>query len=876
MRTPASQPLHFHFHCPAVVELSNLGGLPAQVAVGPLGRTRKGDTLSDERPPTEVKLSAKVCFVRWDSTLRTHMIDCHFRSRGSEHLDVMGGRHHSDETLWETALREVAEETGINVRVPEEVPAEHRDFVDAVYRALNGPFETAEIYLVRHDGSAATRCEIIRYYAALVSPSTKIPRSTQPRELARAVDPGWRSIADFLANLRVTMRGSIADAVSKLVKRFKGAEHRFGRDFEAAVCATLQPGNPRAPPCVTSVHRAVLQHHLGNRMPQKQTLISEQSQDAECCFICELLSMPPGAKPGLAAPGRGTLPPTFLTKAVKERHLYRILEGILYRVTPTQPPQWRVYVPAACREAYLEAFHTNMGHPGKHKMLSFISAFVFWPGLPAAVDRFVRGCLECQRHKRYPQRQEPARVPEVGAYPFDVVVADVLYLPPSREGYCELLVFIDSLSRYVEAIPFKQAPTSEQVLTAFVERVLTRHGTPSELRTDRGSALISKLAEEVYGLCGVRMTTSTAHHHKGIPAIVERFNSTLLGMVRASSGGHPGDWVDMLPFLLYTYHASRNRVTQASPAELIYGRLPKPPLPMMKTAREYKPEGKDSLTAYGRQLMSRMRLAWEQARLATREEQMQGKSDFDRTTRQSERLSVNDRVLLYEPDVAKTTNKITRGLAWTGPYRIEKCLPHGNYALKDMRSNRIHHEVHGDRLRRVWLPPLATGEYVVEDLLDVRRSQRPLGGEHEYLVKWMGYPRDQSTWEPVDELQRECSDNIEEFKKHHPGHPAYRVAKKGRTAPTQPPTAPMAPAPAAGPRSTPISSHPTEAKFERGQWMYKVESRRRDGRVTMRWLPSIAVNDSPRLSQLRQQYLATVGSDRATLIALVMSGIDGT
>ena len=111
--------------------------------------------------------------------------------------------------------------------------------------------------------------------------------------------------------------------------------------------------------------------------------------------------------------------------------------------------------------------------------------------------------------------------------------------------------------------------------------------------------------------------------------------------------------------------------------------------------------------------------------------------------------------------------------------------------------------------------------------------------------------------------------------KHHPGHPAYRVAKKGRTAPTYLPTAPMAPAPAAGPRSTPISSHPTEAKFERGQWMYKVESRRRDGRVTMRWLPSIAVNDSPRLSQLRQQYLATVGSDRATLIALVSLGLTG-
>ena len=193
---PVAPPVHthFHFHCPAIIELNDLGSLPHQIAIRPLGRTRQGDTPSEERPPSEVEMAVKVCFFKWDPATRTYLVDCHYRSHVSEHLDVMGGKHQSDETHWETALREIAEESGVNVRVPEEVAHGHRDFVDAVYRALNSPHETAEVYLARHDGTSTTRCFVIRCYGALVSSLTSIPRSNQPKELALAVQPGWRPV----------------------------------------------------------------------------------------------------------------------------------------------------------------------------------------------------------------------------------------------------------------------------------------------------------------------------------------------------------------------------------------------------------------------------------------------------------------------------------------------------------------------------------------------------------------------------------------------------------------------------------------------------------------------------------------------------------
>eukprot|EP00962_Isochrysis_galbana_P028627 scaffold9087_cov119-Isochrysis_galbana.AAC.10 len=51
-------------------------------------------------------------------------------------------------------------------------------------------------------------------------------------------------------------------------------------------------------------------------------------------------------------------------------------------------------------------------------------------------------------------------------------------------------------------------------------------------------------------------------------------------------------------------------------------------------------------------------------------------------------------------------------------------------------------------------------EYLVEELLRRRGS----GAKVEYLVKWRGYPRSESTWEPENELSRRCADLIAEFK----------------------------------------------------------------------------------------------------------------
>ena len=118
-------------------------------------------------------------------------------------------------------------------------------------------------------------------------------------------------------------------------------------------------------------------------------------------------------------------------------------------------------------------------------------------------------------------------------------------------GASKLVIFVDSLSRWVEAIPVHKDPTSEQIVDLFMEHVVSRHGVPRRVVTDHGSNLASKLCHAVMGAAGVDLRPTAAEHHEAV-GTVDRFHQTLIGMVRTANEGG-SHWADHLPFLLMSY-----------------------------------------------------------------------------------------------------------------------------------------------------------------------------------------------------------------------------------------------------------------------------------------------------------------------------------
>ena len=84
------------------------------------------------------------------------------------------------------------------------------------------------------------------------------------------------------------------------------------------------------------------------------------------------------------------------------------------------------------------------------------------------------------------------------------------YNAATGAGSSKLVVFIDSLSRWVEAIPVHSDPTSSQILDLFMEHVVSRHGVPRRIVTDHGSNLSSRLCNAIMENTGVDPSPAAA------------------------------------------------------------------------------------------------------------------------------------------------------------------------------------------------------------------------------------------------------------------------------------------------------------------------------------------------------------------------------
>ena len=467
------------------------------------------------------------------------------------------------------------------------------------------------------------------------------------------------------------------------------------------------------------------------------------------------------------------------------------------------------------------AFHDQCNHRGREATYQSMRRVVYWPGMFDDVADHVLRCHECSFAKRPNRRQGRSFTPDVGTYPFDCLVCDVLdmssHVGATARGNTKLVVFADSLSRWVEAIPVKGEPTSEEVLDLFTHHIFSRYGLPRTVRCDGGSNLGSMLIKAVYESSQIELAEATAHHHESA-GLVERFNDTLCGMVRASTE-EATSWDELLPFCLFAYRSTPHRVTNESPAYLLYGRELRGPhhvglLDATPPTPEVNRLEKDGRLYYER-YVARMRVAWNLAYHSTRRQQDSDRQDRDRSADTSPSFHPNDRVLLRVPK-EHHTHKLSK--QWEGPFRVavDGVLPNGNYRLTDLKDRRRREEVSGDRLKLYLTVTdadrIQPDEFLVEGIL----KRRGTGRTREYKVKWRGYPIREATWEPRAPLMVRCSDMIRAFDGDN-GNAAPPPASAPRLPPPAPlltdpvpstaPVAPSAPAAPAHP-SAPVASAP--------------------------------------------------------------------
>ena len=220
------------------------------------------------------------------------------------------------------------------------------------------------------------------------------------------------------------------------------------------------------------------------------------------------------------------------------------------------------------------------------------------------------------------------------------------------------------MTKWVEVFA-TQDQTALTIAQLLVTGVISRHGVPRELLSDRGAAFLSSLLREVCQIMGLRKVNTTAYHPQG-DGLVERFNRTLTEMISKTVEKNGKNWDDKLPYVLFAYRTSVQKSTQESPFHLLYGR--DPCLPTEEALAVPATRCLFEVGSYQEELVTGLQEAWGMAQKQVKKVQQRQKRNYDQSVKPVI-LRVGDRVFLHVPSAKQgIAHKFAR--PFRGPYQI--------------------------------------------------------------------------------------------------------------------------------------------------------------------------------------------------------------
>jgi ribonuclease HI len=221
-----------------------------------------------------------------------------------------------------------------------------------------------------------------------------------------------------------------------------------------------------------------------------------------------------------------------------------------------------------------EAHDTPLSiHPGSTKMYQDLRQQYWWSNMKQDIARYVDECDVCRRVKAEHQRPagtlQPLSIPE---WKWDKIEMDfVTGFPRSQKGHDAIFVVIDRFSKVAHFLPIKETISASQLADLYVSRIVSLHGIPLEISSDRGSIFTSKFWDSFQEAMGTHLKFSTAYHPQS-QGQVERVNQVLEDMLRACVISFGKKWEESLPFAEFSYNNSYQASLKMAPFEVLYGR----------------------------------------------------------------------------------------------------------------------------------------------------------------------------------------------------------------------------------------------------------------------------------------------------------------
>ena len=400
-----------------------------------------------------------------------------------------------------------------------------------------------------------------------------------------------------------------------------------------------------------------------------------------------------------------------------------VREGILYRwkISNTGSKRLQVVIPFAMRRdlMYFCHGHKTSGHFGKNRSKERLTRKFFWPGMSKDLLRWITTCPDCCINKPGPGMGKSPLSQELFGVRFARVAVDIISgFKTTVEGNTCMMVVTDYYTKYTRVFALKdhKAATCAE---AFVKGWVLHLGVPLMLHSDQGREFESNLWQEMCQYLAICKTRTNPYRPQS-DGQVERFNRTLIQVLKPLVNKEMDDWDEFVEFVVHAYNGTVHASTNCSPNLLVYGEDIIMPADLVFGVVGVSPE-LPCHVMFVESLRERFKEAYEWVRIQLKKSAQWQKVGYD-TKLKKRVFQVGDRVLRLHQPLAN----LKLAANWDGPFTVHSIISETTVLIESMSGKLNKSNV--ARLR-LWkgreLDEVPTKSGVMEEITENDISREP-------------------------------------------------------------------------------------------------------------------------------------------------------